>query len=118
MLFRSIRFSNLTSQKIIDIVKYINHEFKEDITLESISEKFYISSAHLSKLFKKVTGFNYREYLSNVRIKHAVNLLSNSDLNITEIAFQVGFNSSNHFCKSFKSVIGISPLKYRNSKSV
>ena len=110
---KNIQFTNLTSQKIIEIVEYINQNYKEDITLMLLSEKFFLSGAHLSKLFKSVTGFNYSEYLSNVRIKQGVDLLKNSDLNITEIAFSVGFNSSNHFCKSFKSVIGISPLKYK-----
>jgi len=99
--------------RIMEIVDYINREYKRDITLKLLSEKFYISTSHLSKLFKSVTGFNYCEYLLNVRIKQAVSMLQNSDLNITEIALKVGYNSSNHFCKSFKAIMGVSPLKYK-----
>ena len=112
-LKNSVQIDNITSQKIIEVVEYINKEYKQDITLEMLAKQFYMSSAYLSRLFKKVTGFHYSEYLTNVRIKQAVYLLSNSNYNVTQIALNTGYNSSNHFCKSFKSVMGISPLKYK-----
>ena len=112
---KNIQPINPSSHRIMEIVEYINKEYKEDITLKLLSEKFFIGSTQLSKLFKKTTGLKYCEYLLNVRIKQAVYLLQSSELNITEIAFNVGFNSSNHFCKCFKALVGISPLKYRGS---
>ncbi|HHV10013.1 MAG TPA: AraC family transcriptional regulator [Clostridiales bacterium] len=114
---KNMQTTNIASQKIIEIVEYINREYSNEITLEILSETFYMSPAHLSKLFKKSTGFHYSEYLINVRLRQAVRMLQNTDRNITEIAFETGFNSSNHFCKSFKSVMGVSPLKYRKMSS-
>ena len=63
--------------------------------------------------FKKMFGTGFKEYLTSVRMKAAVKLLKDSNLNVTQIAYRVGFNSQNHFCKIFKATFGISPLQYR-----
>lgn len=100
--------------KILNVVRYINREYTSDITLEMLSKMFYINPSYLSRSFKKATGFTYIEYLNKIRIKQATYLLLNTTQNVTSIAFSVGFSSANHFCKMFKSVVGISPLNYRN----
>lgn len=104
---------NKEDGQIIEIVKYLNAHYNEDISLRSIAERFYISPSYLSHKFKKITGFTYIEYLCSLRIKKAVSLLEETHMNVTEIALSTGFSTSNHFCKTFKAVMGISPLKYR-----
>jgi AraC-like DNA-binding protein len=64
-------------------------------------------------MFKKGTGVNFTEYVSRVRIESARNLLLNPNLRISEIAYQVGFQSLTHFNRVFKKVVGESPTEFR-----
>ncbi len=103
----------MPSGKITEAVKHINEYYADDITLASTAQILGINPSYLSRSFKSAMNCNFLDYLTNVRINNAINLLLNSDKNITEIAFEVGYNSSNHFCKAFRKVMGISPLRYR-----
>jgi AraC-like DNA-binding protein len=64
-------------------------------------------------MFRKITGINFTDYLSRLRIERAKNLLLNPNLRISEIAFEVGFQSLTHFNRVFKRVLGQSPTDYR-----
>lgn len=81
-----------------------------------MADKFHISKSYLSKKFKSVTGFGFKEYLVNVRIKNACTLLLDTNKSITDIAFECGFNDSNYFGDAFRHVKGMSPNKYRRNK--
>jgi YesN/AraC family two-component response regulator len=102
-------------KKMSEIAIYINNNYMEKISLNSLSADFFISPYYLSRTFKDVTGFNFSEYLNNVRAKEARRLLTETSTNITEIAEKVGFESSTHFGRVFKSITGLSPLKYRKT---
>ncbi len=104
---------NPTHKQISKIIGYINEHFSDDITLESISEKFYISPCYFSRTFKKVTDLSFIEYLNNVRIKEAKRLLIESNMNITEISEKTGFKSSTHFGRVFKKITKMSALKFK-----
>ncbi|MDS0524626.1 AraC family transcriptional regulator [Clostridium sp. SHJSY1] len=104
---------NEKNHNIFKIVKYLNDNFSNKISLSSLSELFFMSESHLSRTFKKVTGFNIITYLNIIRIKEAQRILSNSDDTITEIAYKVGYESITHFERVFKSITSMSPLKYR-----
>ena len=84
--------------------------------LEDVAKKFNLSRSYLSKKFKSVTGFGFKEYIINVRIQHACELLLNTNKSITDIAFECGFNDSNYFGDAFRRTKGISPNKYRKNK--
>lgn len=99
-----------TIQKVLD---YIHSEYTSNITLKSAADYAFLNESYLSRNFKKHTGFTFSEYLSKHRIQAAIHHLENSKMDISHIAAKVGFNSLNHFCKTFKSHIGCSPLKYR-----
>lgn len=71
------------------------------------------STFYFCKLFKKETGLNFTEYLSRVRIEKAKNLLLNPNLRISEVAFDVGFQSLTHFNRIFRRIAGESPTQYR-----
>ena len=101
------------STQITAICRYVNHNYANDLTIETICEEFYCSRSHLSHTFKKETGKSFREYLIGVRLGHAKRLLKYSNLTITEIALSVGFSDSNYFSNVFKTKVGISPSGYR-----
>ncbi len=96
------------------IISYINNNYKNEITLQQIAEELYISKYYLSHFFKDKTGFTVIEFLNNKRIIEAQKLLNNTDQNITDIAISNGFNSLNHFERTFKNINGITASQYRN----
>lgn len=110
------QYPNALHEKISQISLFINSNYYDSLTLDIISKKFNISPWYFSRTFKEITGFTFIEYLNRIRIKEAQNLLKNSNLSIEEITGKVGFDSSTHFGRTFKSLVGISPLKYRKSK--
>ena len=83
-----------------------------------MAKQFSISRSYLSKKFKQTTGFGFKEYLLNVRIKEACRLLLETNHSITDIAFACGFNDSNYFGDAFRRIKGISPNKYRHNRDV
>lgn len=93
---------------------YINNNFSEDISLNSVAERFYISPCYLSRTFKRITGSSFTEYVNGVRIKEAQRLLLKTDMSVSDVAISVGFKSTTHFGRAFKALTGISPLSYRN----
>lgn len=109
---------NATQKTIFEIIGYINNCYFEDITLETISEKYYLSTFYFSRTFKEITGFNFVEYLNNVRIKEAKKLLLNTNMTISDISDAVGFKSNTHFGRVFKNIEGTSPSSYKKKSSL
>ncbi|KOY16300.1 AraC family transcriptional regulator [Paenibacillus xylanivorans] len=105
--------SNRTHKKVLDIVNYVNQHYMEPLKLSEISRQFDISSSYLCRTFKESTGFSFIEYINNIRIKEARDLLVGSSFNVTEIAGMVGFDNTSHFGRTFKLMMGISPLCFR-----
>lgn len=107
---------NTTQKLMFEILGYINNHYYEDLTLETVSEKYYLSTFYFSRTFKEVTGFHFVEYVSNVRIKEAKKLLLNSDFTINEISSAVGFHSNTHFGRVFKQIVGCAPSSYKKKE--
>lgn len=97
--------------------KYIFSNYSENITLDDAAKYVNLSSSHFSKKFKDDTGFGFKEYLLNVRIKHASEYLVNTDMTINEIALACGFTDSNYFGDVFKRIKGVSPSVYRKENT-
>jgi AraC-like DNA-binding protein len=93
--------------------EYIGAHQAEDITLSEVARAVNTSSFYFCKMFKKVTGLNFTDYVSRIRIEKAKNLLLNRNLRISEIAYEVGFQSLTHFNRVFKRILGVSPTQYR-----
>ena len=93
--------------------EFINEHQTEDLTLTQVAKAVNTSTFYFCKMFKKATGINFTDYLSRVRIEKSKNLLLNPNLRISEIAFEVGFQSLTHFNRVFKKVLGQSPTEYR-----
>jgi len=101
-----------SDSRILEVAEFINKNYEKDISLNDAAVFCFISPEHLSRKFKKVTGFGFNEYLTLVRIMHAEKLLASENSTITEIALKCGFNDSNYFSSVFKKFKGISPKKY------
>jgi len=92
---------------------YIHEHQTEEISLSQVAKAVNMSSYYFCKMFKKVTGINFTDYVARVRIEKSKNLLLNPNLRISEIAFEVGFQSLTHFNRVFKKILGQSPTEYR-----
>lgn len=108
---------NETHNTVTKVIQYINENYNEEITLSSVSERFFISPYYFSRLFKKNTGFSFTEYINNTRIKEAQILLQNGNTPISDIAEAVGYKSITHFGRVFKNITGISPLSFRKNNT-
>ena len=100
--------------EVIDkAVRYIADNYNKNITLVNVANYVGMSSTYFSKRFKEETAFGFKEYIINIRIAKSCSLLLESQLSITEIAYEIGFNDSNYFGDVFKRIKGISPLQFR-----
>lgn len=100
-------------QEIQKITEYIQRNYAQDITLQSVSEYVGISPNYICKLYKNETGVNFKDYISLVRIAQAKRLLLSTNLGIGEIAEQVGFHNASYFCRVFKENVGVTALQFR-----
>ena len=103
------------TEEFQEVVEYIDKNFKNDITLKDVADHVNFSSSYLSKLFKKEMGINFNRYITKIRIDKAKEILINSNISINEIAFSVGYNEPNYFCKVFKKIVNMTPSEYRTN---
>lgn len=93
--------------------QFIAEHQAEELSLDQVAKSVHTSKFYFCKMFKKTTGINFTDYLSRVRTERAKNLLLNRNLRISEIAYEVGFQSLTHFNRVFKRILGQSPTDYR-----
>ncbi len=97
---------------------YILANQADPIDLAKVAKATHVSTFYFCKLFKKATGLTFTEYLSRVRVEKAKHLLLRPHLRISEIAYDVGFQSLTHFNRVFRQLVGQSPSQYREATSV
>ncbi|WP_379160616.1 helix-turn-helix domain-containing protein [Paenibacillus sp. sgz5001063] len=100
-------------QLVTEVATFIRSHYRESLTLEETAGHFFISPSYLSRVFHRLTGFHFREYIVHIRVREAERLLAGSDGRIQEIAAAVGFEHLSHFNKTFKKSTGLTPLQYR-----
>ncbi|HPU64022.1 MAG TPA: AraC family transcriptional regulator, partial [Mobilitalea sp.] len=98
---------------LADIEREITENYMHNISLKSLSEKYYINRAYLGQIFKKQFGVSFKDYLNNYRIEKACEILLRTDDKIYEIAEAVGFNNTDYFISKFVQIKGTTPLQYR-----
>ena len=98
-----------------DILYYIDHNYQNNIKLESIAPLFGYNSAYLGKIFNKAIGESFNSYIDHRRIEHSKELLSENRFKVYEIAEQVGYKNVDYFHKKFKKYVGMSPAEYRKN---
>lgn len=111
-------FENIISEKnslYVEIIRYLNEHFCDDISLKTLSVIFAASVSQISHTFKKYNGRSVRDYINMLRTELAKELLRHTDKNITDIAMITGYSDSCYFCNVFKKVTGLTPGDYRKS---
>jgi two-component system, response regulator YesN len=98
---------------IEDIAEYIEQHPHEEITLQDISERFFLSREYISRKFKQETNGNLSDFIAEVRIKRAKELLANGQLKISQVAELVGYQDEKYFSRVFKKRTNCSPNDYR-----
>lgn len=94
--------------------EYIREHQNEDLSLGQVAKAVNTSTFYFCKIFKKATKLNFTDYLSRLRVERAKNLLLNPNLRVSEIAYEVGFQSLTHFNRVFKRIAGVAPTEYRD----
>lgn len=103
------------SKSIIEMAEeYIKNNFHKDISLDEISRTVNISPYYFSKIFKEGTGKNFIEYLTNIRMERAKELLSTTESSMKEICSMCGYSDPNYFSRSFKKNVGVTPTEYKS----
>ncbi len=94
--------------------EFIHEHQAEELSLNQVAKAVNMSTFYFCKMFKKIAGINFTDYVARVRIEKSKNLLLNPNLRVSEIAFEVGFQSLTHFNRVFKKLLGQSPTDYRS----
>jgi len=124
LLIRLYRYSsssfpgNETNDAINIVTRVQNHIIQNadrEITLEDMAKQNYISKYYLSRIFKEVTGYTFKDYLILHRLSIAKDLLLHSDKTVTDVCLLSGYNNVNHFIRSFKNLEGVTPYQYKKT---
>lgn len=98
-----------------NILRYVNANYTDDISLNFLSQKFYLHNTYISGLFKKNLGITFSEYLTDLRLKKASSLLMASDYPVNEVAAMSGYRDYNYFTRVFREHFNMTPVQYRRS---
>jgi len=104
---------NSTDMVILKLINYINENYQSKIELKTLCDRYFLSKASLCARFKRVMKCSIMDYLLQIRLSKARDLLLVSDMSIEEVADSCGFSSANYFRTVFKRTLGVSPLNYR-----
>lgn len=113
----NIRNTTVVDNSVGDIIQFLNEHISEKITLDDIMKKFSINRNKLNELFIKETSTTCINYLTKMRVNLAQVILAETELQIAEISYRVGFEDPNYFIKVFKKYTGVTPSSYRKSFS-
>lgn len=100
-------------EEVAAVKNYIYQHYDEDLSLEMLAEKVYLSSGYLSFIFKKETGMNLNRYIRVCRMEKAKELLTTTNMKVVQVGEKVGFANVSYFCRSFREYYGCSPESYR-----
>lgn len=102
-------------ERLLEITNYIYANYK-DVTLDDLSEKFFLSKPYLSKYIREKSGMTFGDILKKIRMKKARAMLKGSSATVESIAESVGYQNVEHFNRVFKKMYNITPVQYRNRK--
>lgn len=103
---------NRNEKHIDEMKEYIFENYTKKINIEDVSKHVGLNPDYLGKLFKKVEGYTFTDYIIHLRMEKAKELLGNRQLTIKEISYMVGYSDPNYFSRAFKKYVGVSPNRY------
>lgn len=116
-LARAYTFSETTEARALlrvgHVIGALENDFSKNWKLDDLMQIAHMSRSNLMRVFREAAGVAPIEYLLRLRIQKAMKLLRSTDLSVTEIALQTGFNDSNYFTRQFRKTAGCPPAKYR-----
>jgi AraC family transcriptional regulator of arabinose operon len=116
LIKRNQENSDLKKKQLFsDIQDYVKWNRNIDIKVSEIAEHFGYNKRYISYLFSTIAGVSLKQYIMQEKIEMAKYLLCDTNDNINEIAYQLGFNDNHNFMKVFKKFVGLTPTQYRNA---
>ncbi len=97
---------------VCDLLEYINRNINDEITIDSLANRFYFDKTYIMKRFKKEIGKSIHDYINNIRVLNSLDYYK-YDNYILSIALRNGFNSIEYYSEIFKKIIGVNPMKYK-----
>ncbi|WP_223701243.1 response regulator transcription factor [Sutcliffiella deserti] len=98
-----------------DIEEYLRQNYQQDITLQEIADRFYLSREHISRKFKQEYHETITDYVTRIRMEKAKELLGKPIMKIYEVAYHIGYQNEKYFSKVFKKFTGMTPNEYRST---
>ena len=95
------------------VLNYVDRNVKEGIGLDEAAEYANMSSSYFSKFFKRITGVNFITYMMDGKISAAKDMLTDTDMPVINIAYELSYSETNYFGKAFKKKVGLTPTEYR-----
>ena len=108
------QLQNKKDIRVQEILEWIGNNYNQDIALDDVAEQMGLSATYASKQIKAYTGTNVVNYINNLRIEHAKELLETTKMSSNEIGAYVGFRYSQSFIRSFRKIVGMTPGNYRS----
>lgn len=106
-------------QLVKGIIDYINTNYSNpNLTMNDISKKFFLSQSYMNRIFKKETDITPIQYLDELKMKKAIELLNHKDFTIEQISDSIGYKNQFYFTRRFKKYYGMPPSKYKQKNSV
>lgn len=100
-----------------EIIRYLHQHYQDPVSLEGVGRAVGFSTSECCRIFKRVTGDTILNYLRSYRLTKSIELLQETDLSISQIAYESGFNGASYYIESFKKELGQTPLQYRRRQA-
>ncbi len=104
-----------TDKKLDEIITFLNGSYKENVSVEELSQSYGVSTRRFNDIFKSKTGLTPTAYVIDLRIKEAKELLKLGYVSINEVSYKTGFSDITYFSRVFKSKTGVTPTQFRNN---
>jgi len=115
---RNVNNVSKSLQRLGDVIRYLNDNYSENITLEQVAEREFLSPSYLSHFFKLNMGVTFFNYLTGIRMNHAVSELLTTTITIEQISANNGFANSRYFVNTFKKQFGMLPRQFRKQQKI
>jgi AraC-like DNA-binding protein len=103
------------ARPIRESLAYVEGHFREPIGIRELSQHVHLTPAYLSRLFHKAMGMTFSDYLTERRIAGAKDLLKNTSMKMSDVAFEIGYSHQSYFGRKFRQFTGVSPLQFRKA---